>query len=60
MKAVMATKDDIGRVLNAIDAFAKKSETKDRAVVLHGHALTQVQTELKGHEKRLAVLESKP
>ena len=54
----MATKDDIKRVLNAIDAFAKKSENNDKSVALHGHVLTEVQVELKDHEGRLKTIES--
>ncbi len=54
----MATKDDINRVLNAIDAFAKKSENYDKAVTLHGPILTEVQVGLKDHEKRLNIIES--
>ena len=54
----MATKDDIKRVLNAIDAFAKKSENDDKSVALHGHVLTEVQVDLKDHEKRIKTLES--
>ena len=35
MATKMATKDDISRVLSAIDAFAKKSGINGNAVVLH-------------------------
>lgn len=58
MAAKMSTKDDISRVLSAIDAFAKKSENYDKAVTLHGPILTEVQVGLKDHEKRLKTLES--
>lgn len=54
----IATKDDVDRIMNAIDAFAKKGEIYDRAAVLHGHALVEVQSSLKDHEKRLKTLES--
>ncbi|MEK7234692.1 MAG: hypothetical protein AAB268_12820 [Elusimicrobiota bacterium] len=58
MATKMATKDDISRVLSAIDAFTKKSEINDNAVVLHGRALTDVQVGLKDHEGRLKTLEA--
>ena len=58
MATKLATKDDINRVLNAIDAFVKKSENNDKSVVLHGHVLTEVQVSLKDHEGRLKALES--
>ncbi len=48
-----ATKADIHRIMNAIDSFAKRSERDERARVLHGQALTQVQVTLKDHETRL-------
>ncbi len=54
----MATKDDVKRILNAIDAFAKKSEHNDRAILLHGHVLTEVQIGIKDHERRLKTIES--
>ena len=58
MTTKMSTKDDISRVLSAIDAFAKKSENKDKAITLHGPILTEVQVGLKDHEKRLKTLEA--
>ena len=58
MATKMATKDDISRVLSAIDAFSKKSENNDKSVVLHRHVLTEVQVGLKQHEGRLLALES--
>jgi hypothetical protein len=54
----MATKDDVGRILSAIDAFAKKSENQSNAVALHGHVLTEVQVGLKDHESSIKTLES--
>lgn len=54
----IATKDDVDRIMNAIDAFAKKAESYDGAAVLHGHALVEVQVNLKDHEKRLKTLEA--
>ena len=51
IKETMATKEDVSRILIAIDRFARKAEAYDRQAVLHGHILTD-------HEKRLASLES--
>ncbi|OGR46421.1 MAG: hypothetical protein A2X37_07805 [Elusimicrobia bacterium GWA2_66_18] len=58
IEQAMATKDDISRVLKAIDAFAGKSESDHNAVVLHGRILTDVQVGLKDHEGRLNILAS--
>lgn len=60
MATKMATKDDISRVLSAIDAFAKKWDGQSNAVVLHGQTLTDVQVGLKDHEGRLKALEARP
>ncbi len=54
----VATKDDINRVLNAIDSFAEQARHYDRAAVLHGQTLTGHEVALKDHEKRIASLES--
>ena len=48
----MATKDDIGRVLGAIDSFAHLNETYGRKAIVHD-------ARLKDHETRLTRLESK-
>lgn len=58
IKQTMATKEDVGRILNAIDSFAKKAVSYDRAAALHGHALTELQVGQKDHEKRLKSIES--
>jgi hypothetical protein len=58
MATKMSTKDDVGRILSAIDAFANKSENQSKAVALHGHVLTEVQVGLKDHERRIKTLES--
>ena len=54
----MSTQDDINRVLNAMDAFAKRTENHDKVIPLHGHVLTEVRVELKNHEGRIQSLES--
>ncbi|MBI3296637.1 MAG: hypothetical protein HYZ75_00630 [Elusimicrobia bacterium] len=67
MKAIeetMATKDDIGRVIKAIDAFAGKLETYGRETILipnaldeHGKTLRSHGSKLDDHERRLAEVE---
>ena len=46
IKENMATKSDIGRVLNAIDSFTQKNETFDRKVIVHDARIND-------HEARL-------
>ncbi len=48
------------RVVTLIDSFMKKVEADNRAAVLHGHMLHGHEDKLLDHDKRLAVLESKP
>lgn len=60
IRTTMATKNDINRILNAIDAFAGKSEDSHRAILLHGQILTEIQITLKDHGRRLTALESRP
>ncbi|MBI5209586.1 MAG: hypothetical protein HY927_06380 [Elusimicrobia bacterium] len=54
----LSTKEDIQRILSAIDSFAGKAQSYDRAAVLHGHSLTEVQAQVKDHEGRIKALES--
>lgn len=54
----LATKDDVNRILGAIDSFAGKAQNYDRAAVLHGHALTELDFTVKDHEGRIKKLES--
>lgn len=58
IKETMATKSDINRILSAIDTFAFKTESHDRASVIHGQTLVEVEVTLKDHERRLSSLES--
>ncbi len=53
-----ATKDDVNRIMNAVDAFAGKSQNYDRAATLHGQALTELATQAKDPETRLKTIES--
>lgn len=56
--AGLATKEDVGQILNAIDAFSAKAVHYDRTAVLHGHALTEQDITLKDHGRRIKALES--
>ena len=56
----IATKDDIGRVMTAIDSFAGKSQNAERAMVFHGQTLTEVEVKLKDYEQRIKTLETRP
>lgn len=60
METKMATKDDVSRILAAIDAFAQKGESYDRKAVSHGGILVDHTESLKDHERRLRVIEAKP
>ena len=50
IRETMATKDDIRKILGAIDAFARKSENYDRKALVHDHRL-------RDHEVRILHLE---
>ncbi len=60
IEGTMATKSDTDRIMNAIDAFARKAETYDRKALSHGDQLQGHEAKLQDHEKRLSAVESKP
>lgn len=60
MATKMATKEDVSKILTAIDRFAGKAEGYDRAAVLHGKSLTEHEIRISDHDKRLVRLESGP
>ena len=60
IKETMSTKSDIDRVMNAIDAFARKAEAYDRKAFSHGDQLQGHEAKLQDHEKRLSSVESVP
>jgi hypothetical protein len=60
VEANMATKSDVKRILDSVDAFARRAEGYDRVAALHGHVLTEVQVQVKGHESRIKTLENRP
>ena len=55
----MSTKDDISRVLNAIDKFAATTENYIRKDLERGQMLMKQEDKLQNHEKRLTTLETK-
>ncbi|MBU2574948.1 MAG: hypothetical protein KKH28_12810 [Elusimicrobia bacterium] len=55
----MATKDDVNRILNAIDKFAADAEFYRKKDMLRVNLLTEHEDELKTHENRISLLESK-
>ena len=55
----MSTKDDISRVLNAIDKFAATTENYIRKDLERGEMLMKQNDKLQNHEKRLTTLETK-
>lgn len=58
IKETMSTKSDTDRIMNAIDAFARKAETYDRKALSHGDQLQGHEAKLQDHEKRLSSVES--
>ncbi|HAZ08774.1 MAG TPA: hypothetical protein DCZ01_09705 [Elusimicrobia bacterium] len=52
-------REGTSRVLQAIDAFTGKAQNSERAAVLHGQALTDVQVGMKDHERRITTLEAR-
>lgn len=59
MATKMSTKDDISRVLSAIDAFAAEAIAYRNHDTLRGRAIMDQAGKLENHETRLATLESK-
>lgn len=55
----MATKEDVSRVLSAIDAFARKAEIYDRKTLSHPGILQDHEARLQDHERRIGRLESR-
>ncbi|MFA6315936.1 MAG: hypothetical protein WC943_00825 [Elusimicrobiota bacterium] len=58
IRHTMATKNDVNRILGAIDSFAGKSQNYDRAATLHGQSLTEMKVQVTDHEVRIKKLES--
>jgi hypothetical protein len=60
LKGVVATKTDIKRLVDAVESFSGKAQNFDAARVLRGQALTDVQIQMKDHERRIKGLEDRP
>ncbi|MBI3012932.1 MAG: hypothetical protein HYY63_04830 [Elusimicrobia bacterium] len=58
MREQMATKDDVRRILDAIDAFTHRVETYDRKAVVHDARLNQNELTLQNHETRIVQIET--
>ena len=54
----MATKDEIKSYMKVLHDIASRTEALMRIATIHGQALTEGQTTLKDHERRLGALES--
>ena len=54
----MSTKDDISRVLNAIDKFAAVTENYKRKDQERGHMLIDQSDKISNHETRITLLET--
>ncbi len=59
IKERMATRDDINRIMNAIDAFASEALAYRNHDTLRGRAIMDHDDKLKNHETRIAILETK-
>jgi len=58
MATKMSTKDDISRVLSAIDAFASEALAYRNHDTLRGRAIMEHDDKLKNHETRILELET--
>ena len=59
MATSMSTKNDINRVLTAIDSIAGKTQDNNRAAIIHGQALTEDRVQLQNHERRIKSIETR-
>jgi len=57
LKGVVATKADIKHLVDAVESFAGKTQSYEAAKTLHGQVLTDVQVQIKDHERRIKGLE---
>ena len=58
MATKLSTKDDISRVMSAIDKFAGVAENYKRKDLERGHMLMEQHDKLENHEGRLILLET--
>jgi len=60
MATKMATKDDISRIMNAIDQFSSEYISYRNKDTLRGDAIMRHEEQIANHEKRISSLEGKP
>ena len=58
LKETVATKEDVQKIITAIDSFAGKTEDHERKAITNTHRLNELEPKVEGHEKRIATLES--
>ena len=58
IKAAMSTKDDVERIMRAIDGFAAQSIHYQRADATRGKAIIDLEIGMADHERRITGLES--
>lgn len=58
IKNDMSTKDDISRVMNAIDAFATEALSYRNHDALRGGKIMEHETKISNHENRITLLET--
>ena len=58
IRETMATKDDINRILGAIDAFAGEARDHRRKDLERGHMMMKHEDKLEDHESRITLLET--
>ena len=59
IKETMATKNDINRIMNAIDVFAGEAKDYRRKDIERGQMLMEHHDKLENHESRVTALENK-
>ena len=58
IKETMATKDDIQKIITAIDSFAQKSQDVERKAIVNTHRIIELEDNFKEHDRRIGALES--
>ncbi|MBI4385834.1 MAG: hypothetical protein HY551_00475 [Elusimicrobia bacterium] len=58
IKQTMSTKDDISRILDAIDSIVPKGEAYSQKAATHGAILQEHESTLRDHGKRITRLEA--
>jgi len=58
MKETMSTKDDIKKVLSAIDSFVHNSQAVERTSIVNTHRIMELETKYSDLDKRLSTVET--